>query len=71
NPLIDFAEKNVLFIIGPEGGFTSEEVSAAKSCGVLESSLGHTILRAETAGVFAVAMVRARLLESPYSEQWL
>ncbi|ABL66358.1 16S rRNA (uracil(1498)-N(3))-methyltransferase [Chlorobium phaeobacteroides] len=71
NPLIDFAEKNVLFMIGPEGGFTSEEVSRARSCGVLESSLGHTILRAETAGVFAVAMVRARLLETPFSEKWL
>ncbi len=47
--------------IGPEGGFTQEEISAGK--GVV--SLGETILRSETAAISAaVLMSRYRDLES-------
>lgn len=41
--------------IGPEGGFTPAEVACAKSCGIVPVSLGHRILRAETAGLAVVA----------------
>jgi 16S rRNA (uracil1498-N3)-methyltransferase len=42
---------------GPEGGFTEEEVALARSYGIRSVSLGQRILRAETAGVVAAALV--------------
>lgn len=54
--------KKTLFLIGGEGGFTAGEVDEAKGAGFREISLGRSILRAETAGIFAVAMVRTELL---------
>ncbi|TLU88214.1 MAG: 16S rRNA (uracil(1498)-N(3))-methyltransferase [Chlorobium sp.] len=60
----------ILFLIGPEGGFTPGEVEEAKVEGFIEMSLGKTILRAETAAIFAVAMVRSQLLERSEKE-WL
>ena len=48
-----------LFIfVGPEGGFTKEEVFLAKEKGLLVTSLGERILRAETAVISAVALVQ-------------
>lgn len=44
-----------IFLTGPEGGFTPEEIEAAVGAGFVPVSLGRTILRAETAAV-AVAM---------------
>lgn len=41
--------------IGPEGGFSEDEIAAARACGVQVISLGPRILRAETAGLAAVA----------------
>ncbi|MBM3162956.1 MAG: 16S rRNA (uracil(1498)-N(3))-methyltransferase [Chlorobi bacterium] len=66
----DFARRKSLFLIGGEGGFTSEEVRCAVDTGFTEISFGHSILRAETAGIFAVALVRSRLLELAENE-WL
>jgi 16S rRNA (uracil1498-N3)-methyltransferase len=43
--------------IGPEGGFTEEEVAVAKRYGLQPITLGPRILRAETAGIVAVAAV--------------
>jgi 16S rRNA (uracil1498-N3)-methyltransferase len=42
--------------IGPEGGFTTEEVSAAASAGVVPVTLGPRTLRAETAAVVALSL---------------
>lgn len=58
-PKLSFAGKRVLFLIGGEGGFSEKEVVAAKNAGFREMTIGSTILRAETAGIFAVAVVRA------------
>ena len=44
-------------IIGPEGGFTLEEVSRAVEGGALLATLGGRILRSETASVAAAAVV--------------
>lgn len=44
-----------LALIGPEGGLTEEEVSAAVSAGVIPVSLGNTILRTETAAIAVAA----------------
>ncbi|MGQ9804461.1 MAG: RsmE family RNA methyltransferase [Chlorobiales bacterium] len=57
-------ETRVLFLIGPEGGFTPEEVIIAKTHGFKEISLGKTILRVDTAGIFALSLVRAEELRA-------
>ena len=43
--------------IGPEGGFSDEEVNEAKNLGVIPCGLGKRILRAETASAFAISCV--------------
>jgi len=70
-PLSDriFSGGNVLFLIGGEGGFSTEEVREAKAAGFAEISFGRSTLRAETAAIFAVSLVRARLLEQA-EEEW-
>ena len=49
--------------IGPEGGWTGEEIAAASSAGFAEVSLGENILRTETAVVAAMAVVSFALGE--------
>jgi 16S rRNA (uracil1498-N3)-methyltransferase len=61
-PAFDAAGKSVLFLVGGEGGFTGKEVAEAAAAGFTPVSFGSTILRAETAGIFAVALVRAHML---------
>ena len=48
---------NSLFLVGPEGGFTSNEVSEANNSGFETISLGKRILRAETASIFILSRV--------------
>lgn len=48
---------NVHLFIGPEGGFSAAEVQQARDYGIVPVSLGPRILRAETAGVVATAVV--------------
>lgn len=60
----DLKGKRVLFVIGGEGGFTPEEVIIAKTHGFREISFGKTILRVDTAGIFAVSMARIAELSS-------
>ncbi len=69
-PEVECCGKNTLFLIGPEGGFTSSEAEAARGVGFQEISLGRTILRAETAAIFSVAFVRAQLL-AQHQGEWL
>lgn len=47
-------------LIGPEGGFTEEEVHTAQAHGVQAISLGPRILRAETASLTALALLQQR-----------
>ncbi len=47
----------VMLAVGPEGGFTAEEVALAVAAGWTLVDLGPRILRVETAAVFLVAMV--------------
>lgn len=44
--------KTCLVIVGPEGGFSKEEVDKAIACGFKPISLGKRILRAETASIY-------------------
>ena len=41
----------IFFVIGPEGGFSEEEVEEAKKAGFIPVFLGGRILRAETASL--------------------
>lgn len=41
--------------VGPEGGYGEEEIEQAREKGIVPISLGKRILRAETAGIIAVA----------------
>ena len=45
-------------LVGPEGGFSKEEVGLAVSKGLITVSLGKRILRAETAAISAVALIQ-------------
>ena len=47
-------------LIGPEGGFTEEELEAAQTHGCAFEQLGPRRLRAETAAIVAVAIITAR-----------
>lgn len=53
--------KKVAVIIGPEGGFNSNEVELAKEKGIIPVSLGNQILRSETASIVAISLVRYEL----------
>lgn len=47
----------VAVFIGPEGGFSEEEVKAASEMGFLPITLGRRILRTETAGMSVLSMI--------------
>jgi len=49
-------EADVLLAIGPEGGWTEDELQIFKLAGWKSASLGPTILRAETAAIAATAL---------------
>jgi 16S rRNA (uracil1498-N3)-methyltransferase len=51
----------VSLAIGPEGGWTEDELKAFRDAGWISASLGGTILRAETAAIAAVAVVMSSL----------
>ncbi len=59
--LRDSGAREIIFFIGPEGGFSEQEIAAAKKAGVLPVSLGQHILRTETAGIVVAAIVRYEL----------
>ena len=49
--------KKILAIVGPEGGFTDEELTQLKPAGAIPISLGQRRLRSETAGIVLSALV--------------
>lgn len=49
-------QKATLLLIGPEGDFSKEEVTAAEQAGFKAVSLGDKRLRTETAGIFACSI---------------
>ena len=50
--------KKILLMLGPEGGFTRNEIQMAKNSGFVAAGLGPRILRAETATLAAVTLVQ-------------
>jgi 16S rRNA (uracil1498-N3)-methyltransferase len=47
-------------VVGPEGGLTAGEVRGLAAAGALVAGLGPRVLRTETAGAVAVALLQAR-----------
>jgi 16S rRNA (uracil1498-N3)-methyltransferase len=52
----DAENTDVAFAIGPEGGWTEDELRLFQTGGWISASLGPTILRAETAAIVATAL---------------
>lgn len=51
------AGAKVLFIFGPEGGLSPDEIVAFRQAGAISAGLGPRILRAETAPLYALSTV--------------
>ena len=54
----DRERNNIAFLIGPEGDLTVREDSAARNAGAIPVSLGDLTLRAETAAIFALSVLK-------------
>jgi len=57
--------RQIAVAIGPEGGFAPEEVAQAAARGAVPVTVGPLILRAETSGIVALAMVVYELILRP------
>lgn len=53
--------KNVAVFIGPEGGFSTEEIEDAIKAGIVPVTLGRRILRTETAGMTVLSIIMYHL----------
>jgi 16S rRNA (uracil1498-N3)-methyltransferase len=60
-PLPTEIQDGITVVIGPEGGWTQEELQAAQSRNYSFATLGQGILRAETASLASLAILQARL----------
>jgi 16S rRNA (uracil1498-N3)-methyltransferase len=54
-------DEQFVLAVGPEGGWTEDELFAFQQAGWISASLGNTILRAETAALAATAVVASAL----------
>ena len=50
-------DKNIIVLIGPEGGFSEREVHAIKAAGGVSVTLGKRILKTDTAAISVLAMI--------------
>jgi len=60
--LTDKKIKSLLYIVGPEGGITPEEIDALKQHGVISVTLGPRVYRTETAPLIFMAMLNYQYL---------
>jgi 16S rRNA (uracil1498-N3)-methyltransferase len=60
--LSDEIELPLVLAVGPEGGWSDEEVKLFDSSGWRSASIGETILRAETAAIAAIAVAKTMLI---------
>ena len=63
----DAAKDGVALAVGPEGGWTQDELQSFEQAGWISASLGNTILRAETAAIAAVAVATTLMWGQPPS----
>jgi len=59
-PMPSAVPARVAFAVGPEGGFTAAEASAALAAGAVRVAIGTQVLRVETAAVAFASALRAR-----------
>jgi 16S rRNA (uracil1498-N3)-methyltransferase len=59
--LVSHPDGEILLAIGPEGGWTEQELELFQKAGWISVSLGTTILRAETAAIAATAITLSQL----------
>ncbi len=57
-PKPDRQINNIFALMGPEGGFTSQEIESARARGFVTAALGPRILRAETATIAACVLLQ-------------
>jgi len=54
--------ESITLLIGPEGDFSAEEMTAALEIGFIPVTLGHLVLRVETATLFCLSSIRFQYL---------
>ena len=59
--VLSSAEGEIFLAVGPEGGWTEDELQLFQTAGWMSASLGPTVLRAETAAIAATAIVISAL----------
>jgi 16S rRNA (uracil1498-N3)-methyltransferase len=57
-----YKNKKIAILVGPEGGFTNEEITEARQAGWEIKSLGQNILRGETAAIVATYLAVNNLI---------
>ena len=63
-------EREEYFVaVGPEGGFTPEEIAMAKEAGFFAVGLGRNILRAETAALAVITIIQYEKGDPPCRER--
>jgi 16S rRNA (uracil1498-N3)-methyltransferase len=53
--------EDVFAVVGPEGGFTPQEIDRARAAGFVAASLGSRVLRVETAALAVLAILQFEL----------
>jgi 16S rRNA (uracil1498-N3)-methyltransferase len=59
--LRQYLPRKIYVMVGPEGGFTEEEVKLAKARGFIPIKLGQRILRTETAAITLIGILQYEL----------
>jgi 16S rRNA (uracil1498-N3)-methyltransferase len=53
-------QREIVIVVGPEGGITDDELAAFRASGGQIAHLGPTVLRTSSAGIVAAALVLSR-----------
>lgn len=53
----------ILFVVGPEGGFTNEEEKLLIDNGFISTTFGKRVLRSETVGIYLLSIINYILME--------
>ena len=54
-----FSTNSICILIGPEGGFSDEEINLARENNIKEITLGKNRLRSETAAIYTISALKA------------
>ena len=53
-----FTNNSICILIGPEGGFSDEEINLARENNIKEITLGNNRLRSETAAIYLISALK-------------